>query len=84
MPFGAHSLFFISELLTMVVQSLILLRVWYGLGRKISKYEQTMFAMFIFFDPISLCCLQAENAGAIKDLMLYLTIYSFLTANGPI
>ena len=59
-PFGAHALFLAIEAVSMFVQCLIVKDVWLGWGnfkRNVSNYEETLMAMLIFFNPLSLSTL---------------------------
>lgn len=61
----------------MVVQLKIIDLIWTR-KKYVREFEVTIMMLVIFFSPLQISSIPAQNAGIVKDLLNYICIYTFL------
>lgn len=74
------SFFFCIEFLTAVFQFRIIDKVW-SQKKNVLDYEVAIMMFLVFFNPLQLIRLSINDLGALKDLLLYMTIDSVLNTD---
>jgi len=55
--------------------------IW-GKKKYVREFEVMVMMLVVFFSPLQISSIPAQNTGIIKDLFNYICIYAFLLPNG--
>ena len=69
------------DVVIMVVQLMIIDTVW-GKKKFVREFEVVVVLLMVFYSPLQMSAIPAQNVGMIKDLFNYLCIYAFLLPSG--